>query len=138
MGNKFFSILISILILILLISCSSPLKIYKATAQKWCLTNKNIKGVNYHILLFTKANYNQLTFDSLKISDDVSIKQINYSVIGKSNTFQQFQKNDTVIISYNAFNNENIQSLMIYFTYKNKMHYLPVNHFIELKKLCND
>ncbi len=131
--NKIFSIVV---LFVILSSCSSPLKIYKATAQRWCIADKNIKGVNYHILLPVSANYNQLALDSLLISSDIKIRQINYSVIGKSNTFQQFQRNDTIIISYNASNQESIEPLIIYYTYKNKTHCLFVNHFIELHKLC--
>lgn len=130
--NKILSIVI---LFVILSSCSSSLKIYKATAQCWCVADKNIKGVNYHILLPVKANYNQLTLDSLLILSE-KINQFNYSVIGKSNTFQQFQKNDTIIISYNVSNLENIEPVIIYYTYKNKTHRLSVDNFIELHKLC--
>lgn len=130
--NKIFLILI---LLLTLNSCSLPLKLYKATAQRWCVGD--IKGVNYHILLPSKTDYNHLTLDSILIdSSDIMVKQFNYSVIGKSNTFQQFQQNDTIIISYNASNQVNIESLVLYYTYKNKVYRLPIVHFIELHNLC--
>lgn len=112
-----------------------PIKIYKTTAQRWCVSDKNIKGINYHLLLPVKTDYTRLTIDSMQINDD-KIVQVNYSVIGKSNTYKQYQKNDTIIISHNSINQNSVGQIIIYYTFKNKKNSLFISNIKEIKSLC--
>jgi len=116
--------------------CYQNFKVYKATYQKWCLPDNNIYGVNYHIVLIAKKDYNCLIIDSLYVQDKF-YKEFHYSVLGKSNTFKNFKKNDKVLVSVNVYDTINVQNFVIYYTYKGIFKKrLFVKDFIILNDLC--
>lgn len=123
------------LFLLIFYSCTPALQLTKATSQYWCVNEKKINGVNHHILLKTNVSYSELTFDSLKCNKTL-IKDYNYSVIGKSINEQRFNKNDTVIISFNRIGVAKAEPITIYFSLNHHQKCINVNNFSLLKPLC--
>ncbi|GAB4454646.1 MAG: hypothetical protein Fur0028_10040 [Bacteroidales bacterium] len=107
----------------------------KATSQAWCVKEKNMKGVNYHILIKSNASYLDVKFDSLK-SNGMLINDYNYSVLGKSIYEQKFCKEDTVLISFNRIGVEKAEPITIYYSHKHSRKSIKVDNFKELRTLC--
>ncbi len=137
--------IIFVLLTIFLNSCNSKqLILLKSSSQTWSTTDKNISGTNYHFLLKTLANKNELQIDSLCVKNKL-ITNFHYSVIGKSNTYTNYIKEDSIIISINepnikTTNNKTCACLKnyascIYYTYKNKNYQLNVDSIIILQNL---
>jgi hypothetical protein len=128
---------LSFVIVITLSSCVHSLKLLKATSQKWCITEKKLKGTAYHIVCETKFSYRRLKLDSIFIQQKW-FREFNYSVLGKKNTFQEFNKNDSVLISLTVM--DTLPSLPIYLSYSldNKKKQLTINHIKILPSLCPD
>jgi len=122
-------------ILLLLISCSPILHFTKATSQYWCVKEKNIEGMNYHILLKTKTSYVNVTFDSLTVNN-ASIKDFSYSVIGKSINEQRFKQGDTIIVSFNKIGEKHLEPIRIYYRYKQRPKSILISNIKELQSLC--
>lgn len=121
--------------LLLFYSCKPTLILTKATSQSWCIKEKNIKGVNYHILIKSNASYLDVKFDSLK-SNGMLINDYNYSVLGKSIYEQKFSKEDTVLISFNRIGVEKAETITIYYSHKHSRKSIKVYNFKELRTLC--
>ncbi|NSW45716.1 MAG: hypothetical protein HPY79_07885 [Bacteroidales bacterium] len=116
-------------------SCTSSFIITKATSQYWCVKEKNIEGINYHILLKTKASYVNVTFDSLTVNN-ASIKDFSYSVIGKSINEQKFNQGDTIIVSFNKIGEKHLEPIRIYYRYKQRPKSILISNIKELQSLC--
>jgi len=127
--------LLFFLILLFLISCTPTLRLTKATSQYWCVKEKNIEGVNYHILLKTKASYINLSFDSITVNN-ASIKDFSYSVIGKSINEQKFKQGDTIIISFNKIGDKHAEPIHIYYRYLQHSKFILISKINELQSLC--
>lgn len=136
---------IFVLTVIFLNACTSnKLILLKSTAQTWSSTDNNISGTNYHFLLKTLASKNELKIDSLCIKNKL-ITNFNYSVIGKSNTYTNYIKRDSILISLNETNNKTQRnnncsclknySSCIYFSFKNKSFELYIDSMINLPNL---
>lgn len=117
------------------VSCKPILLCTKATSQHWCVKEKNIEGINYHILLKTAASYTDLQFDSITVNK-TSINDYSYSVIGKSITEQRFQKGDTIIVSFNKIGDKKAGTISIFFHFKNKQKFILISKTKELQSLC--
>ncbi len=124
-----------IMLMLAFSSCRCPLTVLKSTSQQWCIKEKNIKGTAYHIVCKTRLPYQQLHLDSVYIQHQW-YNRFHYSVLGKSNTFQQFVKNDSILISLTVM--DTIPSLPIYLSYtqnkKNK--HLVIKEIKILTSLC--
>lgn len=136
-----------VLILLVICCCSCSQKqllLLKSTSQSWLTKENNLYGTNYHFLLKTFANKNDLKLDSLCINNNL-IKNFHYSVIGKSNTYINYISKDTILISINAIENKSgtlnnclckkKNSSCIYFSFKNKNHILNINSITILPDL---
>ncbi|MGQ9846457.1 MAG: hypothetical protein ACUVQP_03000 [Bacteroidales bacterium] len=122
-------------ILILFVSCKPILLPIKATSQHWCIKEKNIEGINYHILLKTHASFTDLKLDSITINKN-SINDYSYSVIGKSTTEQRFQKGDTIIVSFNKIGSNKADTIRIFYHLKQRQKSIIIAKTKELQSLC--
>lgn len=128
-------IIIIISLLLVLSSCKVNLIELRSTSQKWCVPNNNIHGINYHFTLKTQADYTSLKIDSIKLHNKW-LKNFHYSVIGKSNTETKFFKGDTILISVNMMDTLYDGSVLIHYSFKNKLKLIPIIKIINLKSLC--
>lgn len=122
-------------ILITSVSCKPILLTINATSQYWCVKEKNIEGVNCHILLKTSAAYTDLKLDSITVNK-LSISNYSYSVIGKSNTEQRFQKDDTIIVSFNTIGIKKADLICVFYYFKKKQKVITIYKTKELQSLC--
>lgn len=130
------------LLAFLLISCSiTPLKLIKSTSQNWNISNKNISGTNYHIILKTLKDTTALKIDSLCIKNQI-ISNFNLSVIGKLNTYKNYLTGDSILISVNIIENQNSKlkycncnknsKLIVFYSINNKQHTKKIKSIIVL------
>lgn len=122
-------------ILILFISCKPVLITTKATSQHWCIKEKNIEGINYHILLKTNASFTDLKLDAITVNN-LSVSDYSYSVIGKSITEQKFQKGDTIIVSFNKIGGNKADTIRIFYHFKKRPKSIIIAKTKELQSLC--
>ena len=125
-------VVLKIIIYCCLFSCSTThLKFIRATSQKWASEQGDISGTNYHIVLKTLCDSNILKIKSLCI-ESKNFTNFNLSVLGKSNTYYNYSKGDSILISINIVDKEisNRESCNCYrkdkinisYFYKNKLH----------------
>lgn len=122
---------IFVLTVIFLNSCASNhLVLLKSSSQKWSTIDNSSSGTNYHFVLKTFANKNDLKIDSLCIQNKL-IKTFHYSVLGKSNKYTNYISGDTILISVNSIDHKserennsclckNNYASLVYFSHKNK------------------
>ncbi|MBI5539962.1 MAG: hypothetical protein HY951_07885 [Bacteroidia bacterium] len=134
-----------ILTVILLYSCTSKqLVLIKSSSQKWSTVDKSSSGTNYHFVLKTFANKNDLKIDSLCIQNKL-IKTFHYSVLGKSNTYTNYLSGDTILVSVNSIENSSERNSscscksnddsFIFFSHKNKSYTVNVKSMKILPEL---
>lgn len=136
---------IFVLTVIFLNSCASNhLVLLKSSSQKWSTIDNSSSGTNFHFVLKTFANKDDLKIDSLCIQNKL-IKTFHYSVIGKSNTYTNFLSGDTILVSVNSIENSseinsscssksNYDSF-IFFTHKNKSYTVNIKSMKILPEL---
>jgi hypothetical protein len=124
------------LVFLLFLGCRSSLQEIKSTKQHWCLTDKGIYGINYHFTFKAFKDYKELKLDSIFIHNKW-INNFHYSVLGKSNTEQNFTKGDTILISLNILDTLKSESkIIITYTTGKRNHKVFINKLISLKNLC--
>lgn len=122
--------------LLLIVEFSYSQKIIKTTVQLWCEKEKNLEGTNVHILFLPRSSYDAFHLDSI-IINHTTVKSFTYSILGKSINDRNFNKNDTVIISFNVLQKFNHPEIELYCTKILKVKKIKIKNLTFLKTLCH-
>ena len=135
-------IFVFILIVFSVSSCNtfSP-EFIKSSQQEWSINSKNSSGTVYHIVLKAKTDSSLLKIDSIAVGNKI-IKTFKYSVLGKSNISKDFEKGDSILVSFNLVDNEKYNFYnhenCVFVRVKNKNKRVKIESLLKLPSIIND